>query len=119
MHVARYGNLASAATLVLLDEDLRRGAIRAGARCILCALGAGAQYGAILLRALRRRSPALLGSKPNGLNEFWSYTFKLACGAGLPLSRPSAFAWDWVFMAPKGSFVAPATGGVTDWRHAI
>lgn len=50
MHVERYGNLASAATLVLLDEDLRSGMISKGDLCVLCAVGAGAQYGAILLR---------------------------------------------------------------------
>lgn len=49
MHVARYGNLASAATLVLLDEDFRTGIVKPGDRCVLCAVGAGAQYGALLV----------------------------------------------------------------------
>lgn len=49
MHVARYGNLASAATLVLLDEDLRNGIAKPGDRCVMCAVGAGAQYGALLI----------------------------------------------------------------------
>jgi len=50
IHVDRYGNLAAAATLVLLDEDLRNGIIKAGDLCLVCTVGAGAQYGAILLR---------------------------------------------------------------------
>lgn len=50
IHVDRYGNLAAAATLVLLDEDIRAGVVGPGDLCVLCAVGAGAQYGAILLR---------------------------------------------------------------------
>ena len=50
VHVDRYGNLASAATLVLLDEDLRSGAVLLGDLCVVCAVGAGAQYGAILVQ---------------------------------------------------------------------
>jgi 3-oxoacyl-[acyl-carrier-protein] synthase-3 len=49
IHVDRYGNLASAATLVLLDEDIRNGAVARGDLCVICAVGAGAQYGALLL----------------------------------------------------------------------
>jgi 3-oxoacyl-[acyl-carrier-protein] synthase III len=49
MHVAYYGNLASAATLVLLDEDRRNGTAKPGDWCVLCAVGAGAQYGALLV----------------------------------------------------------------------
>lgn len=48
VHVDRYGNLASAAMLVLLDDDLRTGLVHRGDQCIMCAVGAGAQYGAIL-----------------------------------------------------------------------
>jgi 3-oxoacyl-[acyl-carrier-protein] synthase III len=50
IHVDRYGNLAAASLFVLLDEDIRSGVIRPGDLCLLCAVGAGAQYGAILLR---------------------------------------------------------------------
>jgi 3-oxoacyl-[acyl-carrier-protein] synthase-3 len=49
IHVDRYGNLASAATLVLLDEDIRSGAVAGGDLCVICAVGAGAQYGALLM----------------------------------------------------------------------
>jgi len=49
LHVDRYGNLAAAATLVLLDEDVRGGVVAPGDLCVLCAVGAGAQYGAILV----------------------------------------------------------------------
>lgn len=48
IHVDRYGNLASAATLVLLDEDIRVGIVSAGDLCVMCTVGAGAQYGAVL-----------------------------------------------------------------------
>lgn len=48
-HVERYGNMAAAATLVLLDEDRRAGAVRDGDLCIFCTVGAGAQYGAALV----------------------------------------------------------------------
>jgi 3-oxoacyl-[acyl-carrier-protein] synthase-3 len=50
IHVDRYGNLAAAATLVLLDEDIRERAVGPGDLCVICTVGAGAQYGAILLR---------------------------------------------------------------------
>jgi 3-oxoacyl-[acyl-carrier-protein] synthase-3 len=50
IHVDRYGNVASAATLVLLDEDLRRGAISVGDLCVFCVVGAGTQYGAMLVQ---------------------------------------------------------------------
>lgn len=50
IHVDRYGNLASAATLVLLDEDIQREAVHVGDACIFCVVGAGAQYGAILVQ---------------------------------------------------------------------
>lgn len=49
-HVERYGNLAAAATLVLLDEDRKAGLVAPGDLCVLCAVGAGAQYGALLVR---------------------------------------------------------------------
>lgn len=49
-HVERYGNIAAAATLVLLDEDRRAGVVRDGDLCVLCTVGAGAQYGAMLVR---------------------------------------------------------------------
>lgn len=49
-HVERYGNVAAAATFVLLDEDRRAGLIGDGDLCVFCTVGAGAQYGAMLLR---------------------------------------------------------------------
>jgi 3-oxoacyl-[acyl-carrier-protein] synthase-3 len=49
-HVDRYGNLAAAATLVLLDEDVRSGTVGPGDLCLFCTVGAGAQYGAMLVR---------------------------------------------------------------------
>lgn len=49
-HVERYGNMAAAATLVLLDEDRRAGVVREGDLCVFCTVGAGAQYGAMLVR---------------------------------------------------------------------
>lgn len=49
-HVERYGNIAAAATLVLLDEDRRAGTISPGDLCVFCTVGAGAQYGAMLVR---------------------------------------------------------------------
>lgn len=50
MHVNRYGNIAAAATLVLLDEDRKAGEVTDGDLCIFCTVGAGAQYGAALVR---------------------------------------------------------------------
>ncbi len=49
-HVERYGNIAAAATLVLLDEDRRAGLANKGDLCVFCTVGAGAQYGAMLVR---------------------------------------------------------------------
>ena len=49
-HVDRYGNMAAAATLVLLDEDRKAGRVHAGDLCVFCTVGAGAQYGAMLVR---------------------------------------------------------------------
>lgn len=49
-HVERYGNLSAAATLVLLDEDVRSGVVGLGDLCLFCTVGAGAQYGAMLVR---------------------------------------------------------------------
>jgi 3-oxoacyl-[acyl-carrier-protein] synthase-3 len=49
-HVERYGNIAAAATLVLLDEDRRAGIVRSGDLCVFCTVGAGAQYGAMIVR---------------------------------------------------------------------
>jgi 3-oxoacyl-[acyl-carrier-protein] synthase III len=50
MHVSRYGNIAAAATLVLLDEDRKLGLVGEGDMCVFCTVGAGAQYGALLVR---------------------------------------------------------------------
>lgn len=50
MHVDRYGNIAAAATLVLLDEDRKAGLVQDGDLVVFCAVGAGAQYGAALVR---------------------------------------------------------------------
>ena len=50
MHVDRYGNIAAAATLVLMDEDRKAGVVADGALCVFCTVGAGAQYGAALIR---------------------------------------------------------------------
>ena len=49
-HIERYGNIAAAATLVLLDEDRRAGLVSADDLCVFCTVGAGAQYGAMLFR---------------------------------------------------------------------
>jgi 3-oxoacyl-(acyl-carrier-protein) synthase III len=50
MHVDRYGNIAAAATLVLMDEDRKSGDLSEGDLCVFCTVGAGAQYGAALVR---------------------------------------------------------------------
>lgn len=50
VHVERYGNIAAAATLVLIDEDRRHGQVAEGDLCVFCTVGAGAQYGAMLVR---------------------------------------------------------------------
>ena len=50
LHVDHYGNIAAAATLVLLDEDRKAGIVGDGDLCVLCTVGAGAQYGALLVR---------------------------------------------------------------------
>lgn len=50
MHVDRYGNIAAAATLVLMDEDRKNGDLSEGDLCMFCTVGAGAQYGAALVR---------------------------------------------------------------------
>ncbi len=50
MHVERYGNVAAAATLVLMDEDRRQGRTRTGDLCVVCTVGAGAQFGAMLVK---------------------------------------------------------------------
>lgn len=50
MHVDRYGNIAAAATLVLMDEDRKAGVISNGDLCVFCTVGAGAQFGAALVR---------------------------------------------------------------------
>ena len=49
-HIERYGNISAAATLVLFDEDRRQGRVSDGDLCLFCAVGAGAQYGAMLVR---------------------------------------------------------------------
>jgi 3-oxoacyl-[acyl-carrier-protein] synthase-3 len=50
VNVDRYGNTAAASTLILLDEDVRWGRIQQGDLCLLAAMGAGAHYGAALIR---------------------------------------------------------------------
>ncbi len=50
MHVDHYGNIAAAATLVLLDEDRMLGYATSGDLCVFCTVGAGAQYGAMLVQ---------------------------------------------------------------------
>lgn len=50
MHIDRYGNIAAAATLVLMDEDRNSGELTDGDLCVFCTVGAGAQYGAALVR---------------------------------------------------------------------
>lgn len=50
MHVDHYGNIAAAATLVLIDEDRFYGRISHEDLCVFCTVGAGAQYGAMLVR---------------------------------------------------------------------
>lgn len=49
LHGNRHGDLGSAATLVRLDEDRRAAAVRVVDRCVLCTVGAGAQYGGLLI----------------------------------------------------------------------
>lgn len=50
MHVDHYGNIAAAATLVLIDEDRKAGEVTEGDLCVFCTVGAGAQFGAALVR---------------------------------------------------------------------
>jgi len=50
MHVDHYGNIAAAATLVLIDEDRFHNRISQEDLCVFCTVGAGAQYGAMLVR---------------------------------------------------------------------
>jgi 3-oxoacyl-[acyl-carrier-protein] synthase III len=50
VHVERYGNIAAAATLALLDEDRKNGAVAEGDLIVFCTVGAGAQFGAALIR---------------------------------------------------------------------
>jgi 3-oxoacyl-[acyl-carrier-protein] synthase III len=50
VHVERYGNIAAAATLALLDEDRATGAVSDGDLIVFCTVGAGAQFGAALVR---------------------------------------------------------------------
>lgn len=52
MHMECYGNMVSAGTLVLLAEELRAGRVELGSGelVLMSALGAGAQYGAHLIR---------------------------------------------------------------------
>jgi 3-oxoacyl-[acyl-carrier-protein] synthase III len=49
-HVDRYGNIAAAATLVLVDEDRRQGKVGKNDLCVFCTVGAGAQFGAMLVQ---------------------------------------------------------------------
>lgn len=49
IHVDRRGNIAAAATLDILDEEIEEGHLGRGARIVICAVGAGAQAGAMLL----------------------------------------------------------------------
>jgi len=50
MHVDHYGNIAAAATLVLVDEDRLHGRVAEEDLCVFCTVGAGAQFGAMLAR---------------------------------------------------------------------
>lgn len=49
-HVERYGNTSAAATLILFNEDRRAGTVMEGDLCVFCTIGAGTQYGALLVR---------------------------------------------------------------------
>lgn len=49
INVHQYGNLSAASTLVLLDEDRREGRVKEGSTALFCAVGAGIQYGSLLL----------------------------------------------------------------------
>ncbi len=49
-NVMRYGNTSAAATPILFSEDRQSGAVMDGELCLFCTAGAGAQYGAILVR---------------------------------------------------------------------
>jgi 3-oxoacyl-[acyl-carrier-protein] synthase-3 len=50
VNVDRYGNTSAASTLILLDDDVRQGAVHEGDLLLIAAMGAGAQYGATLVR---------------------------------------------------------------------
>lgn len=50
IHADRYGNTAAAATFILLDEDRKKGLVKEGDLVLFCTIGAGAQYGAMLVR---------------------------------------------------------------------
>ena len=50
VHVDHYGNIAAAATLVLIDEDRLHGRVGEEDLCVFCTVGAGAQFGAMLVR---------------------------------------------------------------------
>ena len=49
-NVTRYGNTSAAATPILFSEDRQSGAVMDGELCLFCTAGAGAQYGALLVR---------------------------------------------------------------------
>jgi len=50
VNVDRRGNTAAAATLDLLDKEVRSGRVGPGSLIVLCVVGAGAQYGAMAIR---------------------------------------------------------------------
>jgi len=50
VNVDRHGNTAAASTLILLDEDVRKGVIQPGDLLLFCGVGAGAHYGAFIVR---------------------------------------------------------------------
>ena len=50
INAERYGNTAAAATFILLDEDRHEGRVKEGDLVLFCTIGAGAQYGATLVR---------------------------------------------------------------------
>ncbi|MBI2458990.1 MAG: 3-oxoacyl-ACP synthase III family protein [Parcubacteria group bacterium] len=50
VNVDKYGNLSAASTLVLLNEDRRNGIVKENDLVLFCAVGAGAHYGAFLVR---------------------------------------------------------------------
>ena len=50
VNVDRYGNTSAASTLILLDEDMRSGKVKAGDLLLFLWVGAGMVYGGAIIR---------------------------------------------------------------------